>query len=97
MPKKVYICEYCKAQFENRMDARWCEIQHEHRTQALINNREFLHELLREHKSPCDYCGRPYYVYGTEWNCDCQNKCRRMFQDYQLFIGKELKDSELYQ
>ena len=97
MPKTVYVCEYCKTQFENRMDARWCEIQHEHRIPALIHNEEFLHELIREYKNPCDYCERSYYVYGTEWNCDCQDKCRRMFQDYRLFIGKEFRDNELYQ
>ena len=38
-----------------------------------------------------------YYVYGTEWNCDCHDRCRKMFQDYRLFVSKELEDSELYQ
>ena len=97
MPRTIYVCEYCKAQFEDRMDARWCEIQHQHRIPVLIKNEEFLHELIREHKNPCDYCEHSYYVYGTELNCDCRDKCQRMFQDYLLFVGKELKDSGLYQ
>lgn len=97
MAKTVYICEHCCRIFENKMDARRCEIQHEHRMPELIKNENFLYELLKEHKDPCNYCSHTYYVYGTEWNCDCHDKCRKMFQDYRLFVSKELENSELYQ
>lgn len=85
MAKKVYVCEYCKTQFENRMDARWCEIKHETKEGHLVRNTNFLEELKENHKNPCLYCQRSYLVYGTEFNCDCDKYCR----DYNLFIVKE--------
>jgi hypothetical protein len=85
MPKTIYVCEYCKRQFESRMDARWCEIQHETKEGRLVRNTNFLEELKRNHKNPCLYCQRPYYVYGTEFHCECSKHCK----DYNLFIVKE--------
>ena len=40
MPITVYVCEHCGKQWHSRMDARWCEIQHEHRIPVLIKNEE---------------------------------------------------------
>ena len=56
MPKTIYICEYCKRQFEKRIDASWCEIQHEHKDNYLIRNQKFLDELKRNNINPCLEC-----------------------------------------
>lgn len=85
MPKTIYVCEYCHKQFTTREAAQVCEARH----QADINhpayaNRLTLEAIIRMDESPCLFCQRPYYVYGSEWNCDCQKHCI----DYSHFIYK---------
>ena len=88
MAKTVYICEHCHKQYNDRMDARWCEIQHETNTPELIQNSAFLQELIKDNKNPCEYCGHSYLIYGTELNCDCENKCYKGNNNYLLFVGR---------
>lgn len=92
MPIKVYICEYCRKPYVNRMDARWCEILHEQHSGINYYNENAIKAIKKEGKNPCDYCNRGYYVYGSDFNCDCFNKCN----NYSLFIAKEaMNDYEL--
>lgn len=87
MPKTIYICEYCQRQFNARIGARWCEIQHETKDNYLLKNQEFLNELKQNNINPCWACQRSYVVYGSELNCECEKFCK----DYNLFIGKVTK------
>ena len=87
MPKTIYICEYCHRQFNERISARWCEIQHENKDDYLLKNQAFLNELKQNNINPCWACQRSYVVYGSELNCECENFCK----DYNLFIGKVIK------
>ena len=86
MPKTIYVCEYCRKPYEKRMDARWCEIQHEHNDANLRHNESIVTNILKESGNPCDYCGRAYYVYGREFNCECESKCK----NHSLFLAKEI-------
>jgi len=90
MPKTVYVCEYCHTAYPNRMDARWCEILHEHKTGLGLYNERVMAEIKRLNQNPCDYCRRAYYVYGSEWNCDCQKNCH----NFSLFIAKENENGD---
>ena len=85
MPITVYVCEHCGQSWPSRMDARWCEVLHEHKDNRLIEQAQFLQELKCSEKDPCQYCGRNYYVYGTEMNCECSKNCK----NYNLFVIKE--------
>ena len=86
MPKTIYVCEYCRTIYEKRMDARWCEIQHEQRDGYIAQNESIMRALKKEKANLCDYCGRAYYVYGSEFNCECEPKCK----NYNLFLAKEI-------
>lgn len=90
MPKTIYVCEYCRTIYEKRMDARWCEIQHEQRDGYIGQNDCVKKALRREGSNPCDYCGRAYYVYGSEFNCECEPKCK----NYSLFLAKEIVEKD---
>ena len=85
MPITVYVCEHCGRPWPSRMDARWCEIQHEHNDRKLIKQEQFLNDIKKNHSDPCRYCGRSYYVYGIEMNCECSKNCK----NYSLFSLKE--------
>lgn len=85
MPITIYVCEHCGKTWPTRMDARWCEILHEHNDKHLITQEQVLEEIKRSRKDPCKYCGRHYYVYGNELNCQCQKNCN----NFNLFVLKE--------
>ena len=85
MAKKVYICEHCGKLWSSRMDARWCEILHEHNDKNLIAQAQFLQELKQSQNDPCRYCEQGYYIYGTDFVCACGTKCK----DYCFFSLKQ--------
>lgn len=85
MPKTIYVCEYCHKQYETRTAARLCEVEHE-TTEGTPQylNKVALRLIISNDESPCLACQRGYFVYGSEFNCDCEKYCK----EYSHFILK---------
>lgn len=76
----IYMCDTCGATYKTPERANNCELSH------MTNEKDRqIHILKTNNIDPCMVCERAYFVYGCEWNCQCQSKCN----NYSLFILKE--------
>lgn len=77
---RVYMCDECGSLHKTAAAAEVCELSH------ITDNRKRQIKILQMNNlDPCYHCERAYFVYGCEWACQCEAKCK----DYSLFILKK--------
>lgn len=66
--KIKYECEYCRKQFDTKVECQKHEILHLHDVDKL---KYYVTNVLND--DLCSYCANSYYVYGCERSCAYHN------------------------